>query len=105
MPKVNHKLVIFSRLKLCPLLRLQLMQNIDFAKYLLKLNPEADAARLALYHYFKNHLPSQMPLTAESLNRFYSRALSFSYWQENRAALETEVRMCVESFLENEPVE
>lgn len=77
------------------------MQTLDFAKYLLQLNPEANAARLSLYHFIKNHCSSNAPLTAEVLNQFYARALSFSHWRENADALECEVKSCVESFLES----
>lgn len=76
------------------------MQVIDFAKYLLTLNPEANAARLSLYHYLKNWCSPQMALSPTILNNYVSRCLSFSYWRENQSRLEEETRPLIESFLE-----
>ncbi len=76
------------------------MNTLDFAKYLLQLNPQANAARLSLYHYFKNHISTPIPLEVSCIDKFYARALSFSHWRENRKTLEDEVKLCLESFLE-----
>lgn len=76
------------------------MTILDFAKYLLALNPEANASRLSLYHYLKNHCQPGTPLSSDIIHGFYSRALSFAHWRQNREQLAAEIKSTLESFLE-----
>lgn len=70
------------------------------AQHILTLEPDKDAARLCLYHYLKNLCDSIEPVNADLLNRFFSRALSFSHWQENKTALFHEVAAILHHYQE-----
>jgi hypothetical protein len=70
------------------------------AQYILKTQPEKDAARLCLYHYLRNLCDPAEPIHAELLNRFFCRALTFSHWQENKVQLFQEVLLILQHFQE-----
>ena len=70
------------------------------AQHILTLEPDKDAARLCFYHYLKNLCEALEPVNSDLLNRFYSRALTFQYWQENKAHLFHEVSGIVQHFQE-----
>lgn len=68
------------------------------AQHILALEPDKDAARLSFYHFLKNLCEATEPLNSDLINRFYSRALSFSHWQENKLALFNEVTSILYHF-------
>lgn len=70
------------------------------AQHILALEPDKDAARLSFYHFLKNLCEATEPLNSDLINRFYSRALSFSHWQENKLALFNEVTSILYHFQE-----
>ena len=70
-----------------------------FAQYLLKLDPQKNVARLALYHYLKNICDIQAELKPQMIRDFYSRILNFPYWQSNHKALGEIVAQDLEGFL------
>ncbi len=71
----------------------------NFAKHLLYLKPDQNAARLALYHYLINHCQSSQVVDAELIKNFITRALSFEHWQNHRKELDQELRQSLEHFL------
>jgi len=70
-----------------------------FAQYLLKLDPQKNVARLALYHYLKNICDINAELQPEMIRSFYSRILNFPYWQSNHKTLGEVVANDLENFL------
>jgi hypothetical protein len=70
----------------------------SLAKHLLTLNPEQNEARLAFYHFLKNFSQPNDAVNAQLLNRFYRRALFFSHWQKNKAAMMSEAYHAAEHF-------
>lgn len=75
------------------------------AQHILALEPDKDAARLSFYHFLKNLCEATEPLTSELINRFYSRALNFTHWQENKPALFNEVTAILHHFQETHRVQ
>jgi hypothetical protein len=59
---------------------------------------DKDAARLCLYQYLKNLCDASEVVDAELINRFYARALSFEYWQQNKAHLFSETESLLRHF-------
>ena len=70
------------------------------AQHILTLEPDKDAARLCFYHYLKNLCEAVEPVNSDLLNRFYSRALTFQYWQENKLHLFNETASILHHFQE-----
>jgi hypothetical protein len=70
----------------------------DLAQHILSLEPDKDAARLCFYHFLKNLCEPSEPVSADLLNRFYCRALTFTHWQQNKAALFGEVSAILHHF-------
>lgn len=81
------------------------MRCLDFAKYLLALNPEANAARLSLYHFMKNFEDGAAAFSPAVLNHFFARAYSFEHWRKNRSELKSEILPIVEDFLSRHQVD
>jgi hypothetical protein len=75
-------------------------QVLSLARHILSLNPAKDAARLCFQQYLNNLAPAQSRITADLLNRFFKRALSFSHWQANKAELFREVGQILAHFQE-----
>jgi hypothetical protein len=71
----------------------------SFAKHILQTQPEANAARLSLYHFLKNHYLGNEPLSPSVINRFFSRALEFPTIRENASDFRSEVRSLLDAFL------
>ncbi|MEK7356107.1 MAG: hypothetical protein AAB250_06635 [Bdellovibrionota bacterium] len=67
----------------------------------LQSNPRADmdAARLCFYQYLKNLCDASEVVGPELINRFYARALSFEYWQKNKAHLFSETETLLRHFV------
>ncbi|MES2963215.1 MAG: hypothetical protein V4760_04935 [Bdellovibrionota bacterium] len=63
-----------------------------------QLQPDKDAARLCLYQYLKNLCDASEVVGPELINRFYARALSFEYWQQNKAHLFNETESLLRHF-------
>lgn len=70
------------------------------AQHILTLEPDKDAARLCFYHYLKNLCEPLEPVNSDLLNRFFCRALLFTHWQQNKAALFSEVNAILHHFSE-----
>lgn len=70
----------------------------DLAQHLLRLDPQKNVARLALYHFLKNQRNLETPFTAEVLEEFYRRALYFQYWQSQKAELSKTVQQDLISY-------
>ncbi len=68
------------------------------AQHIFTLEPDKDAARLCLYQYLKNLCDATELVNAESINRFYLRALGFTHWQENKTALFGETESILHHF-------
>jgi hypothetical protein len=68
------------------------------AQHILTLEPDKDAARLCLYHYLKNLCEPQEPVNSELINRFFCRALTFTYWQQHKLQLFHEVSALLHHF-------
>ncbi len=71
------------------------------AQHILTLEPDKDAARLCLYHYLKNLCEAVEPVNAELIQRFFTRALTFQHWQQNKQALFNEVNGILHHFQES----
>ncbi|MCB0411334.1 MAG: hypothetical protein KDD22_02340, partial [Bdellovibrionales bacterium] len=64
------------------------MQSVThLAQFLLHLDPPKNIARLSFYHYVKNWLHSDSPLTPIHIEDFFDRCLLFDYWQNHKAEL------------------
>ena len=68
------------------------------AQHIFTLHPDKDAARLSFYQYLKNLCDATELVNAELVNRFYVRALGFTHWQENKAALFNETEAALQHF-------
>lgn len=75
------------------------------AQHILALQPDKDAARLSFYHFLKNLCEATDYVNANLINRFYSRALSFTHWQENKAQLFQEVSSILYHFQDTHGVQ
>lgn len=72
----------------------------NFARHLLQYQPDKDASRLCLYHYMVHHCVPHAPLTPEVFNKFCRRALTHSYWRENKQVLADELQYSVQNYME-----
>ncbi len=68
------------------------------AQHIFTLEPDKDAARLALYQYLKNLCDATELVNAELINRFYFRALGFTHWQESKSHLFSETESLLHHF-------
>ena len=71
---------------------------ISLTQHIFTLEPDKDAARLALYQYLKNLCDASELVNADLVNRFYTRALGFAHWQENKAQLFNETESLLHHF-------
>ncbi len=85
--------------------RVQMVNVTSLAQHILQLEPDKDAARLCLYHYLKNLCEPSETVTAELMNRFYHRALTFPHWQENKIHLFGETTSILQHYLSKNPNE
>jgi hypothetical protein len=67
-------------------------------QHISRLDPDKDAARLSFYNYLKNLCDPTREVNSELVNAFYTRALSFSHWQESKADLFREVEALLNHF-------
>lgn len=79
----------------------------QFSQYLLKLDPQRNPARLALYNFLKHVCDSNLPFTPSVIQSFYARILQFDHWQNDAENLSETVRTDLQSYarqhiLENE---
>ncbi len=81
------------------------MNVTGLAQHILSLDPEKHPARLSFYHFLKNLCEAGDPVTHELLNSFYSRALGFTHWQDDKARLFEETRSALMSFADAHPAE
>src|ERR1044071_6220866 len=70
----------------------------NLAQHIATLEPGKNAARLAFFNYLANLCEPRQSITAQLLNSFYARALTFQHWQENRAELFEQTQYCLLSF-------
>ncbi len=75
----------------------------NLAQHILSLEPAGDAARLSFYNFLKNLCETSQPITAQLINSFYSRALGFTHWQENRSQLFEQTQYCLLSYAKATP--
>src|SRR4051812_40808378 len=75
-----------------------MMDVTNLAQHIVSLEPAKDAARLSFYNFLTNLCEPSQPVTSQLINSFYSRALTFSHWQENRAQLFEQVQFCLLSY-------
>lgn len=68
------------------------------AQHIFTLEPDKDAARLCLYQYLKNLCDATELVNADTINRFYLRALGFTHWQQNKTALISETESVLHHF-------
>jgi hypothetical protein len=68
------------------------------AQHIFTLEPDKDAARLALYQYLKNLCDATELVNADLINRFYLRALGFAHWQHDKAHLFNETESLLHHF-------
>ncbi len=82
-----------------PPYQLGIMAHVTgLAQHILTLEPDKDAARLCFYHYLKNLCDATEPVSPELISRFFSRALSFSHWQEEKQRLFLEVATILQHY-------
>ncbi len=72
----------------------------EFAKFILRLNPQNSASRLALYNYTKNFLDLSATFTADTLDRFYRSCLVHEYWRREAKELAHETQNLFQKFCE-----
>jgi hypothetical protein len=70
-------------------------------KFLLGRRPQDTAARLALYHYFKNFVGDGEVLRMALFSDFSELALRFEHWREGKQGLERFVRAEIQEFLDS----
>src|SRR5687768_9326859 len=75
----------------------------NLGQHILSLEPANNAARLSFYNFLKNLCDAGQPITAQLINSFYSRALTFSHWQENRTQLFEQTQVCLLSYAKATP--
>lgn len=68
------------------------------AQHIHQLQPDKDAARLCFYQYLKNLCDASEVVNAELINRFYARALSFEFWQQNKTHLFSETESLLRHY-------
>ncbi len=71
---------------------------MSLAQHIFTLEPDKDAARLSFYQYLINVCEPSELVTAELINRFYFRALSFGHWQANKVSLFRETESLLQHF-------
>ncbi len=71
----------------------------QFAQYLLKLDPQRNQARLALYNFLKSVVEPTLPFSPSIIQMFYARILQFDHWQNEAQALSETVRADVSQFI------
>lgn len=74
--------------------------NEDFAKFLVKTNPQNSAARLALYNYIKNFSDLSCTFDSEFLVKFFRSCFTHEYWRKEKKELFHETQNSVERFCE-----
>lgn len=72
----------------------------QFAQYLLKLDPQRNQARFALFNFTKHVIDSNSPFTPEVIQTFYARVLQFDHWRQNSEALSDTVRADLKGYLQ-----
>lgn len=70
----------------------------QFAQYLLKLDPQRNPARLALFNYVKHVMDANLPFSPAVIQSFYARILQFDHWQANSESLSETVRGDLQSY-------
>ncbi len=73
----------------------------QFAQHLLRLDPQRNSARLALFNYMKHVIEPSQPFTPELIAAFYARVLQFDQWQTDALILSETVRGDIASFLKH----
>jgi hypothetical protein len=68
------------------------------AQHIFTLEPDKDAARLALYQYLKNLCDATELVNADLINRFFLRTFGFTHWQQNKAYLFNETESLLHHF-------
>lgn len=74
--------------------------NEEFAKYLVKTNPQNSAARLAFYNFVKNFSNLTKEFDSETIDQFFRSCLTHDHWRKEKKELAHEVTNCVERFNE-----
>ncbi len=77
----------------------------EFAKFILKFNPQNNAARLALYNYIKNFTVLDSDFQIKCIDQFNRKVLQFEYWRKEVRELSREVQYFVKKFSENVGIE
>lgn len=77
----------------------------QFAQYLLKLDPQRNSARFALFNFMKHVMEPTLPFSPAVIQLFYARILQFDPWQNDSQNLSDTVRADVMSFLKSTPLE
>ncbi len=71
------------------------------AQHIATLNPDKDAARLSFHNYLNYLCSANDVVNSDLINRFYRKALSFSHWQTNKAALFAETEALLTHYQES----
>ncbi len=79
-----------------------MMSVTQLAQFLLSLDPPKNLARLAFYHYVKNWLEPESPISLQNVDDFFDRCLSFDYWQTHRQLLSDTILQDLAAFY-NQP--
>lgn len=78
-----------------------MVQIGQLLKYLSALNPQSSPTRLTLYNFLNHFYRAEQPLTAPILNTFFSHALEYPHWQQNRSSLGRETQQLLENLMMN----
>ena len=70
------------------------------ARHILQFQPNKDAARLCFYHYLIHHCDPETPLSAELIEGFARRALTYQHWREERVQLSQELQYILQHYNE-----
>lgn len=80
------------------------MTNVtQFAQFILKLDPQKNPARLALYHFIKNFCEEQSALSDEVIDRFFSWVYTYQHWQAQQKVLCETVTGILKAFTQAFP--
>lgn len=71
----------------------------QFAQYLLKLDPQRNPARFALYNFLKHFIDGDQELTPAVMQLFYARILQFDHWRQDAQGLSEILKADLENFL------
>jgi hypothetical protein len=75
-------------------------------KYVSMLNPQTSPVRLALYNFLNHFYRAEQKLNAGVFNTFFSHALEYPHWQQNRSNFGKEIQQLTENLMMNlEPAE